>query len=280
VISCGAALHHLRVAAAGLGWRAQVRRMPNPDNDAQLASITFHPAPATPDARAGLDTLRGRRTDRRRTASWPVPRQRLDVLLALGPASGVTVFAMASRRARVELLQILAEADRVQREDPRYVDDIVRWTGRSDVEGIPETSLLRRRPETGSDPPPSRFPSGALTDHDPGPEPAEPALLVICTSSDDTASRLRAGEALGAMLLRGTAGGLAMVPLSQAIEVDRTRRLLQDELLGDVACPQIIVQVGWASLPGQQVPLTPRRPVDDVLGDVASLPEWMGPYRW
>jgi len=60
----------------------------------------------------------------------------------------------------------------------------------------------------------------------------EPALLAICTSSDDTASRLRAGEALGAILAKGTADGLSMVPLSQAIQVDRTIRLLQDELLG------------------------------------------------
>jgi hypothetical protein len=44
------------------------------------------------------------------------------------------------------------------------------------------------------------------------------ALLAVCTSSDDTASRLRAGEALGALLLHGSAGGMAMVPLSQAIE--------------------------------------------------------------
>jgi hypothetical protein len=70
-----------------------------------------------------------------------------------------------------------------------------------------------------------------------------------------------------------------MVPLSQAIEVDRARYLLQHELLGDAACPQIIVQVGWALLADEQVPLTPRRPVDDVLGDVASLPPWIGPYH-
>ena len=124
---------------------------------------------------------------------------------------------------------------------------------------------------------PSRFPSGTLTDHEPESEPVEPALLAICTSSDDTASRLRAGEALSAMLVKGTADGLAMVPLSQAIEVDRTRQLLQDELLGDAACPQIIVQVGWAPIAGEQVPLTPRRPVDEVLGDVARCPRGSAP---
>jgi hypothetical protein len=104
-------------------------------------------------------------------------------------------------------------------------------------------------------------------------------LLVICSSSDDTASRLRAGEALGAMLVEGTAHGLAMVPLSQAVEVDSTRRLLQEELLGDAVCPQIVVQVGWAPTAAAPVPLTPRRPVEEVLGSVTSLPPRVGPYH-
>jgi hypothetical protein len=208
-----------------------------------------------------------------------VPRERLDELLALGPATGVTIVAVVSRQARAELLQILAEAEAAQRLNRRYVDEIVSWTGREDDAGIPASSLLRRGSATDAPMPPSRFPSGSLTDHHADLQPVEPALLAICTSSDDTASRLRAGEALSAMLLKGSADGLAMVPLSQAIEVARTRHLLQHELLGDVACPQIIVQVGWALDAGEQVPLTPRRPVDDVLGDVASLPPWLGPFH-
>jgi len=279
VISCGAALHHLNVAAAARGWRARIRRMPNPYNDAQLANVSFRPDPATPDALAALDILTRRRTDRRRPSSWPVPRERLDELLALGPATGVTIVAVVSRQARAELLQILAEAEAAQRLNRRYVDEIVSWTGREDDAGIPASSLLRRGSATDAPMPPSRFPSGSLTDHHADLQPVEPALLAICTSSDDTASRLRAGEALSAMLLKGSADGLAMVPLSQAIEVARTRHLLQHELLGDVACPQIIVQVGWALDAGEQVPLTPRRPVDDVLGDVASLPPWLGPFH-
>jgi len=81
------------------------------------------------------------------------------------------------------------------------------------------------------------------------------------------------------MLLKGNADGQSMVPLSQAIEVGRTRRLLQDELLADTACPQMLVQVGWAPIAAEQVPLTPRRPVDEVLGDVRSLAPQFGPYH-
>jgi nitroreductase len=280
IISCGAALHHLQVASQAAGWKALVRRMPNPYNDNQLANVSFRPQEPTPESVAALEALKRRRTDRRRPAAQHVPRERLDGLLALGPTAGVTILAVVSRRARVELLQILAEAQKAQRLNPDYVDEIVRWTGREDDEGIPASSLLRRETATsGPEVPPSRFPSGTLTDHEAASEPIEPALLAICTSSDDTASRLRAGEALGAVLLKGAAEGLAMVPLSQAIEVDRTRQLLQHELLDDRASPQILVQVGWPQTAAEEIPLTQRRQVDEVIGDVDSLPAWMGTYH-
>jgi len=279
VISCGAALHHLRVAASATGWDARVRRMPNPYNDSQLANVTFRRHQLTRVAIDALNALKRRRTDRRRPASSLVPRERLDELLAAGQAAGATVFAVVSHDARWELLQILAEAEKAQRLTPGYVEEIVRWTERQGDEGVPASSLLRRGQPTSSDLPESRFPSGTLSDHATSSGPVVPALLAICTSSDDTASRLRAGEALGAMLVEGTGKGLAMVPLSQAIEVDRTRLLLQNELLRDAACPQILVQVGWAPSAVQPVPPTPRRPVDDVLGDLAALPAWMGPYQ-
>ncbi|MDQ3157544.1 MAG: pyridoxamine 5'-phosphate oxidase family protein [Actinomycetota bacterium] len=126
VISCGAALQHLQVAAAAAGWKAHVRRMPNPDNDAQLANVSFRPEEPTPGAIAALDALINRRTDRRRPTSWPVPRERLDGLLALAPAAGVTAFGVVSHTRRAELLQLLAEAEKTQRQNRRYVDEILR----------------------------------------------------------------------------------------------------------------------------------------------------------
>jgi hypothetical protein len=165
VISCGAALHHLQVAAAATGWTPLVRRMPNPCNDAQLANVSFRPHEPAPKELAALDALVTRRTDRRRPLSWPVSRERLDALLALGPAAGVTIVGVVSKRARSQLLQVLAEAEKVQRLNRHYVDEIVSWTGRDGNEGIPTSSLLRRGSRSPPDLAPSRFPSGTLTDN-------------------------------------------------------------------------------------------------------------------
>ena len=42
VISCGALLDHLRVAAAAAGWHADIARFPNPNDLDHLATIEFH----------------------------------------------------------------------------------------------------------------------------------------------------------------------------------------------------------------------------------------------
>ena len=49
LISCGAALHHFRVAARSFGWHTVVHRFPNPDEPRHLASVEFLPVTPTAD---------------------------------------------------------------------------------------------------------------------------------------------------------------------------------------------------------------------------------------
>src|SRR6476646_5059032 len=44
ILSCGAALDHLLVAAASVGWQVTVERYPNPHDHDHLASVVFHQA--------------------------------------------------------------------------------------------------------------------------------------------------------------------------------------------------------------------------------------------
>ena len=56
-----------------------------------------------------------------------------------------------------------------------------------------------------------------------------------------------------------------MVPFSQALEVEETRRLVQQDVLDDLAFAQVLLRVGRGPEPAGTLPPTPRRPLEDVL---------------
>ena len=118
VLSCGAALHHLQVVADALGRTARVRRMPDPGNPWHLATVTISSSPVGPGTDLTLDTVRRRRTDRRRFTSWPVPDGRLNRLAAEATLWGAHVFPVRDLGLRREILALTYEADRTQRADP------------------------------------------------------------------------------------------------------------------------------------------------------------------
>jgi hypothetical protein len=89
-------------------------------------------------------------------------------------------------------------------------------------------------------------------------------MMVLATASDAHLARLRAGEALSAVLLRATALGLATCALSRTLEVGTSRQALEDEVFGGAEVPQLALRVGWAPA-GRPVPPTPRRQVDDMV---------------
>ena len=65
VISCGALLHHLGVAAAAAGWKANVARFPNPNDLDHLATIDFRRQEFVSEAdQARAGAILRRRSDR------------------------------------------------------------------------------------------------------------------------------------------------------------------------------------------------------------------------
>ena len=265
LVSCGAALHHLQVVCAGLGWAARVHRLPDPADERHVAGVVLKPRAASSTDRDLLEALRRRRTDRRRFTSWPVPLERLNARASVGSIWGAQVLPVPGEVTKDHLRRLTRRADRVQQRNQRYVAELAAWTDGSLAEGIP----AGHRPErTGADPEEAvhrRFPGGTLSDEGSGPGAPEDGMLLVCTSSDDAISRIRAGEALSAVWLRATLDHLAVVPLSQAVEVEETRRELQTRILGDLAFPQILLRVGWPATSATELSPTPRRPLSEVL---------------
>jgi hypothetical protein len=91
-----------------------------------------------------------------------------------------------------------------------------------------------------------------------------PGVLVLGTDADGPADRLRAGRALGRVLLTATAEGLATSPLGQAVDIEATRVLVRSAT-GGMGHTQMIMRVGYPDASAPLLPQTARRPVTDVL---------------
>jgi len=259
VLSCGAALHHLQVGLAALGVPAVVERMPDPDEPDLLATVRLGSprCAGTPDT-AEVAALQARRTDRRRFGDWPVPDQHLDALAATAAAHGALLRTVPEGAARAALLHALAAAAASHAATTGYDTELALWSGLvAGEDGVPARNVpADALPHTAT----RRFAGIGLAE---GGAPEDGAtLLVLGTSSDDRLSQLRAGEALGAVLLRATELGLASCPLSEPLELDRTRGLVRDEVLDGTLSPQIVLRVGWAPV-GDPLPATPRRRTAD-----------------
>ncbi len=266
LISCGAALHHLQVAAGALGWSTRVRRAPDPGDDRFVASVELgHRRSAAAEAAETLAALRRRVTDRRRLSSWPVPSDRLNSLAMTGSGWGAQVLPVEDEATKALLERLTHRADVVQRRNPRYVHELDAWTTTSPTaaEGIPVRNVPVPETVDSADAVNRRFPHGVLEDDAFDAGPPASGMLLICTSSDDAVSRIRAGEALSAVWLQATRENMSVVPLSQALEVESTRRELQDGVLGDLACAQLVLRVGWSPLSGGHLTPTPRRPLEE-----------------
>lgn len=264
VLSCGALLHHLRLALAAYGWRTEVDRFPDPDDLTRLARIRLQAHPTSKDDIADAAAIGRRQTDRRRFTSWPVPEEHLDSMVAAAAPQGVFAVPLTDAGMRMILVTILADSSDRQQVDSEYTDEVVAWSARQSTatDGVLASSVpggVRTHGDTRM----RTFPGGRLVEPDLAGEEDGGQLLVIATADDDPLSWLRAGEATSAALLAATRAGLATCPLSQPLENADTRRLVRHEVLGGLARPQLIIRTGWAATSAPPLPWSPRRPIDD-----------------
>jgi hypothetical protein len=126
-ISCGAALHHARLAFRGLGWRTDVHRLPNPADPDHLAAIELAPLPRIDrHILALVSATADRRTDRRPFLPDPIPEPTLARLIGAALGEQATFTALTTPVAHREVVTGLAHADRVERNNPMYVAELAR----------------------------------------------------------------------------------------------------------------------------------------------------------
>ncbi|HVV29368.1 MAG TPA: NAD(P)H nitroreductase [Mycobacteriales bacterium] len=264
LISCGAALHHLRIGFGVLGWRAEVHRLPNPAEPEHLAAIELHRHEPGQDEISLAAAIPRRRTDRRRHSSWPVPAGDLELMAARAANEG-TILKVTEGTTRYHLARAIFEAAQQHAGDPAYRMELAAWSGRhAALEGVPSANA------PAPDDTPGALPGRPFADPALGQAPGasgdddENVLVVLGTTSDDRLSRLRAGEATSAVLLTATALGLASCPLTEPLELGDTWQILRDKVISG-SYPQMVLRIGWAPVNADPLPATPRRELADIL---------------
>jgi hypothetical protein len=209
-----------------------------------------------------------RRTERRPFRSEPVPPAVLDELVAAAADDGVYAALVTRAQDRLDLAVVFAWSEQVESGDQAYRAELASWARPADSgrrDGVPAESV----PHPGSgarhtDVPVRDFEAG-IVGGQPLAEPVDeqPAYLVLFTTADDQAARLRAGEAYTRVSVEAERLGLASSALTQAIDLPAVRERFR-ALMDWPDHPQMVLRVGRPAA-GEVAPPTPRRPLSDVL---------------
>jgi adenosine/AMP kinase len=263
-LSCGAALHHARVALAGAGHEPAVVRYPDPDSPDLLAQVRVGGVHSVQrEDVSNRQSMRRRRSDRRPfPATVPVPADAIAALQATAEAE----HAWLHRIGPDQIMFLTAAAERAgttEAKDERYLEDLRAWTRRSRAtgEGVTPETILAPVPR----PVPLRdfAPDGETLLHPDVGDDRFADYLILATEDDGPTDWLRAGEATSAVWLTATSLGLAVSAMSDVVEVPGARALLRSLLHGR-GHPQLVLRVGFDM---QQVPppASPRRRAGDVI---------------
>ena len=256
MVSCGAALHHARVALAAQGYHADVLRFPQATTPDLLARIVLgEHTIADPATMRMYQTTLIRQTDRRPVPDLMIAMDAVQSLHRAAAAEGVSLQVLHPDQV-IELAVTVSRAEAVEAVDAEQREELARWVGglRADGLGVPDTVIPADLPRTVV---PERefgragtLPSGE--GHD-----SSALYAVLHTEADTQLDWLRGGEALSAIWLTGVEEGLSLLPFSAPIEVAGARQVLR-RILADLGYPVMVVRLGLADDVHAGPPHTPR----------------------
>ncbi len=255
-ISCGAALHHARIALAAEGWVASVDLLPTKGDPDHLARITLAGrTDVTPAAMRLVQTIAVRYTDRRPTVDVPIPA---DAFEALRREAGTEHMGLHPLRTSglAELAAAAAAANRIGVADLDQRAELAYWIGgeRPSGAGVPDAAIPAQPPQTGVPERDFGHP-GTLavgTGHD-----AKATYAILFGRGDQPADWIRAGETLSAVWLLATELGIAVLPLSSVVEIPATRERLH-HILSNLYIPYLVLRLGKADPDHAGAARTPR----------------------
>ena len=194
-------------------------------------------------------------------------------LLAVATDTGVYAYAVQRADEQLDLAVVFSWADGVELADPAYRAELAHWTrtadapdgapapGRGPAAAVPHVPAGAPR---HTDVPVRDFEAG-ITGGQPLTEAVDerPVYLVVFSTADDRAARLRAGEAYARISVEAELLGLASSAMTQAVDLPAVRERFR-MLMDWPDHPQMVLRVGHPQ-PGPTPAPTGRRPLTAVL---------------
>lgn len=266
IMSCGAALAHLRIALNHFGFSGEIELFPDPGTPDLLARIGLG-VEFDPDLENTLlfDAIPRRRTNRMPFRDEPVTPELLALFQKQATDEGAWLEFLTEERSRAAVAELVAEADRIQWSDKALREELAAWVrpnrsvrrdgmpgyvyGLGDVLSQVAAQVIRR------------FDRGAVqAKNDSELALYSPVLAVLGTEGDSLADWLRAGQALAKILLRARAEDVWASFLNQPIQIPALLPYMV-QATGRSGFPQLMFRMGF----GQDVPPTPRFSLPEVV---------------
>lgn len=270
IMSCGAALMHLRLGIRYFGRADEVELLPDPRRPGVLARVRIgDPRECAADDRPLFEAIPIRHTHRLPMDDRPLPDGLFDALRHEANFGNAWLEEIVDPSDREQLADLVAEADRFQWADKMFRRELAGWMhpNRGDQhDGLPGYSLGAGDLMSHIGPLVVRtFDHGAgRAAKDREIAIGSPALAVMGTAGDDPETWLNAGQGLARLLLRARANEVWASFLNQPVEVPSIRSRVA-ELVGRTDAPQIVLRLGFDSESSTAPHPTPRRSVKEVL---------------
>ena len=263
LISIGAAITNLRVAAAHFAFETTVLYAPRIEENMPLALVTLRET-CNPDPQLChlFSAIPRRRTNRAEFDRREIDAETLEKVCDVVESSEMLRFVVPHDRAHAA--ELVEEGDRVLMSDERWRKELAHWVRPNesgagdgicgDAFGIPGP-LAALAPSLIA-----TFDAGSTRGRHDRELTANAAGLIVVTSDDDGIALLRAGEALERLLLTLTSLGVQYAFLNQPVEVPHLRHELW-RLIRSPKPPQLLLRMGYA----RPIPRAmPRRQVETV----------------
>jgi hypothetical protein len=272
LISCGAAVLLTELGLRAAGWRVESVLFPDPDDKEVLARFrAVGRQEPDEEVHAQVEAALRRQSDRRPFSPEPVSDEEMEKLRDATRGEGVYVDFPTRPDQQLDLAVAVSWADREERRDQAYIDEMNQWLRDPDVNATSDGLPLDAVPHVSADHPrhtdvPVRdFEVGVsgrlLIDRD---VDERPLIGVVFTDSDMPIDQLRSGGGMMRLMIEAELLGLTSCPLSQAVDLTAFRGRVQD-LMGWTDYPQMMLRIGHPTETTQAAPRTPRRATSDVL---------------